>query len=283
MPLNKALEHLKYDYNEFISFLKGNYHSKNNKKLLDTTDAEFENDEDTDEDFSDDDDDEQTNSNKARTSVRLKKKEKTLLNALWTKINTTSTLNMYEIDLMITYLTKHKNELARSLIPSLMTNPIPIPSLMTSTVKMQPVYQQHTQSTQVISMNDLMGMHQQQQPPPPPPLLSLFDSQPPLPPQPPPPPPPLPQLAYSFMQQPPLPPMPPMPPNPLMTPSLMSLMNSQSQNSSPQFNMSPQSLMGMHPPFNTSNHPNMSFNNNNNNNNYNNHNNNNNNNNYNRY
>jgi hypothetical protein len=99
MPLNKALELLKSDYIDYINYLKSN-HSKQNRATNNYND--FLNQ-----------DNENGNSTNSKPHILLDKRQKNLINILLTKLNKNSRVNMFELDLLITYLNKKKEEIVQ--------------------------------------------------------------------------------------------------------------------------------------------------------------------------
>ena len=161
MPLNKALELLKSDYIEFINYLKSN-HSKQNKP---NSHNEFSTQEN-----------ENGNCKSNKPHILLDKRQKSLINILLTKLNKSSTVDMFELDLIITYLNKKKDEIIQDFsselnqdnqsyngnggttIPPLIPSSKPIGDLMS--INQPPSQPQQQSMAPLMRMNEFMSPSQ---------------------------------------------------------------------------------------------------------------------------
>ena len=96
MPLNKALELLKSDYVNFINHLKASHSNVNKPK------NQF------------NDENENGFINTPRSYLLIDEKQKNLINNLINKLNKDSKLNIFELDLILTYLNKKKEEITQA-------------------------------------------------------------------------------------------------------------------------------------------------------------------------
>lgn len=110
MPLNKAIELLKSDYHDYISYLK-----ETSRKAVETKETKDNNDDD-DEEADDDDnpDDEYDQEDNQEFEFYLNDSDKRLFNLVMEKFSATNRLNMYDLDFMSAFLEKNRHELLKN-------------------------------------------------------------------------------------------------------------------------------------------------------------------------
>jgi hypothetical protein len=186
MPLNKALELLRPDYYDYVSFLKLDYLKKHRQEVEDDNQDDFNNNSDDEQEF-DDDTDENYDQN-STSDFFLDGQSKQLLDVVFRKFSSTNCLSVKDIDFLLTFLKKQKeslinrtdNEKQASTNSSTSKNQPPLPSAPGHLMDAL----QHNSPT------NMPGTSQQQRaqfqpplpsvppPPPPPPNPNAYKSQP---------------------------------------------------------------------------------------------------------